>query len=58
MARRRKTDGMEQLRAILLWAVAISIAVIIAGVATGAMTFRGEPPGARSLPLLQDSAIG
>ncbi len=59
MARRGQTDGMEQLRAILFWTVAISLAVIIAGVATGNLTFGTRPLPARSaVQPRADSAIG
>jgi len=50
---------MEQLRAILFWTVAISLAVIIAGVATGNLTFGTRPLPARSaVQPRADSAIG
>ena len=39
---------MEQLHSILLWTLAISVAVIIAGLASGAMSIRNTPIPPRS----------
>ncbi len=49
---------MEQLRSILLWTLAISVAVIIAGLATGSLSIRVKPIVSRAAVMMHALPTG